>query len=44
LFSGLGSVAGEGAGVAFWAHVGGFIAGVVLVRMFARRRSVAGGR
>jgi len=42
LFSGLGSLRGEGAGVAFWAHVGGFVAGVVLVRLFARRRSVAG--
>jgi len=42
LFSGLGSLRGEGAGVAFWAHVGGFVAGVILVRLFARRRSVAG--
>jgi membrane associated rhomboid family serine protease len=31
--------AGEG-GVAFWAHVGGFIAGVVLVKLFARRDRV----
>jgi len=28
--------AGEGGGVAFWAHVGGFVAGVVLVKLFAR--------
>ena len=27
---------GEGGGVAFWAHVGGFVAGVVLVKLFAR--------
>ena len=30
---------GEG-GVAFWAHVGGFAAGVVLVKLFARRDRV----
>jgi membrane associated rhomboid family serine protease len=35
--SGLVSFAGElGGGVAFWAHVGGFVAGVVLVKVFAR--------
>ncbi|HUF48191.1 MAG TPA: rhomboid family intramembrane serine protease [Vicinamibacterales bacterium] len=27
---------GQGGGVAFWAHVGGFLAGVVLVKVFAR--------
>ena len=42
LFSGLGSLGGEGSGVAFWAHVGGFVAGAVLVRLFARRRSITG--
>jgi membrane associated rhomboid family serine protease len=31
---------GEGGGVAFWAHVGGFVAGVVLVKVFARRDRV----
>jgi membrane associated rhomboid family serine protease len=32
-----GGLAGtEGAGVAFWAHVGGFISGVVLIGLFAR--------
>jgi len=41
LFSGLGSLGGDAAGVAFWAHVGGFVAGVVLVRVFARRRRAA---
>jgi membrane associated rhomboid family serine protease len=34
---GLGSMSGEGGGVAFWAHVGGFVAGVVLVKLFVRR-------
>jgi membrane associated rhomboid family serine protease len=28
--------AGEGGGVAFWAHIGGFVAGAVLVNFFAR--------
>jgi membrane associated rhomboid family serine protease len=27
---------GEGGGVAFWAHIGGFIAGVVLIKAFTR--------
>ena len=32
-----GSVAaGSGGGVAFWAHVGGFVAGVVLIKLFAK--------
>jgi membrane associated rhomboid family serine protease len=29
-----------GGGVAFWAHVGGFVAGVILVKLFARRNRV----
>jgi membrane associated rhomboid family serine protease len=37
---GLGSIADEGGGVAFWAHIGGFIAGVVLVKLFASPRRV----
>lgn len=42
LVSGLGSIgAGEAAGVAWWAHVGGFVAGLVLVRLFARRRTTS---
>lgn len=28
----------EGGGVAFWAHIGGFVAGVVLVKVLALRR------
>jgi membrane associated rhomboid family serine protease len=38
---GLGSLVQEGGGVAFWAHVGGFVAGVVLIKLFARERYVA---
>lgn len=43
LFNGtLAIVAGvqEFGGVAWWAHAGGFLAGVILVGLFARRRSV----
>ena len=32
---GLGSIGARGGGVAFWAHLGGFVAGVVLVKLFA---------
>jgi membrane associated rhomboid family serine protease len=34
----------EGGGVAFWAHVGGFVAGVVLVKLFENRQLVAARR
>src|SRR5262245_8957390 len=34
--SGLTVMGREGGGVAFWAHFGGFIAGIVLVKLFAR--------
>ena len=34
---GLSRVGGEGGGVAFWAHIGGFIAGVVLVKLFTKQ-------
>jgi membrane associated rhomboid family serine protease len=39
---GLTSIVGEesGGGVAFWAHVGGFVAGIVLVKLFERRDRV----
>jgi membrane associated rhomboid family serine protease len=41
LLGGIGSVFSErGGGVAFWAHVGGFVAGVVLVKIFERRDRV----
>jgi membrane associated rhomboid family serine protease len=36
--SGVGSLGAENeGGVAFWAHVGGLVAGIVLVKLFARR-------
>ena len=35
------SAAPGGGGVAFWAHIGGFIAGVVLVKFFARANHIA---
>ena len=39
--SGLTSISAEGeGGVAFWAHVGGFVAGVVLVKLFEQRDHV----
>ncbi|HYG66923.1 MAG TPA: rhomboid family intramembrane serine protease [Anaeromyxobacteraceae bacterium] len=41
VLSGFGSFGQSGGGVAFWAHVGGFVAGVVLVKAFARRDRVA---
>ena len=44
LVSGLLSAGGEGGGVAFAAHVGGFVAGVVLVKLFARSEYVAAHR
>lgn len=39
--SGWVSFGGEAGGVAFWAHVGGFVVGVVLVKLFARSDYVA---
>ncbi|MFB3854700.1 MAG: rhomboid family intramembrane serine protease [Vicinamibacterales bacterium] len=45
LLGGFTSIAAEeGGGVAFWAHVGGFVAGVVLAKLFARRENVIGHR
>ena len=41
LVGGIGSVFSKGGGgVAFWAHIGGFVAGVVLVKIFERRDRV----
>jgi membrane associated rhomboid family serine protease len=37
----LGQVAGREGGVAYWAHIGGFIAGVLLIKLFRPRRSRA---
>jgi membrane associated rhomboid family serine protease len=36
LVSGLTALGREGGGVAFWAHFGGFVAGVALIKLFAR--------
>ena len=36
IFGGFARMGDEGGGVAFWAHVGGFVAGVVLVKIFER--------
>jgi membrane associated rhomboid family serine protease len=45
LFGGFASaVSPESGGVAFWAHVGGFVAGLVLIKLFARPNAVAGHR
>jgi membrane associated rhomboid family serine protease len=42
LFMGVGSLGerGDSGGVAVWAHVGGFVAGVVLIKLFENRRLV----
>jgi membrane associated rhomboid family serine protease len=40
--SGVTTIGAEGGGVAFWAHIGGFAAGVILVKAFARRDHIAG--
>jgi membrane associated rhomboid family serine protease len=42
-FGGVTSVVADegGGGVAFWAHLGGFVAGVVLIKIFERRDRVA---
>jgi membrane associated rhomboid family serine protease len=42
--SGLASFGGDIGGVAFWAHVGGFVAGLVLVKLFARSDYVSAHR
>ncbi len=34
LISGFGSLGAQGGGVAFWAHVGGFVAGAILILLF----------
>ncbi len=33
-------MAGQNVGVAFWAHIGGFVAGVTLIKLFARSKLV----
>jgi membrane associated rhomboid family serine protease len=51
LLSGVGSVGAGGGGTAFWAHAGGFLAGVTLIFVFrdpelvaAHRRALARAR
>jgi len=39
LFSGFGTIGGTGGGVAFWAHIGGFVAGYLLALALGRRGS-----
>ena len=41
VFGGLGDGASGGGGVAFWAHIGGFLSGVVLVKFFTRADHLA---
>jgi membrane associated rhomboid family serine protease len=42
---GLTAIGGKpGGGVAFWAHVGGFVAGLVLIKLFAQANNVAAHR
>jgi membrane associated rhomboid family serine protease len=40
LIGGFTSIGVKEGGVAFWAHIGGFVAGVVLVKLFARPQDV----
>lgn len=39
VINGLGMLGGQGGGVAYGAHIGGFVAGLVLVKLFAAGRS-----
>jgi membrane associated rhomboid family serine protease len=38
IFNGLASIGLQSVTVAWWAHIGGFLAGVVLIKIFVRRR------
>lgn len=43
ILSGTASLSDQAAqSVAFWAHIGGFVAGMLLVKLFARRRAYVG--
>lgn len=44
LVGGIPSLQGDGAGVAFWAHVGGFLAGLALAPLFRQPQRVAAHR
>jgi membrane associated rhomboid family serine protease len=41
LFSGLGSLGREGGGVAWFAHIGGFVVGIILVLFFETQQRKA---
>jgi membrane associated rhomboid family serine protease len=41
LVGGFARIGAEGGGVAFWAHIGGFLAGVVLIKLFAIRDRIS---
>lgn len=41
---GLTRIGAEGGGVAFWAHVGGFVTGVILIKLFARSDRISAHR
>ncbi len=42
--SGIPALEGSGGGIAFWAHIGGFVAGIVLIFPFRDARRVAAQR
>lgn len=44
LVSGFSSLGHQGGGVAFWAHIGGFVAGLILVYLFKREDLIAARR
>lgn len=44
LLGGFSSIGAEGGGVAFWAHAGGFLAGVILVKLFTQAAHLAAHR
>jgi membrane associated rhomboid family serine protease len=44
VLGGIPALAAEAGGVAFWAHVGGFLAGVLLIQVFAKPERVAAQR
>jgi membrane associated rhomboid family serine protease len=41
LLGGIPSLAREGGGVAFWAHVGGFVAGAAIIKLFRNPKLIA---
>jgi membrane associated rhomboid family serine protease len=42
--SGLAAFGGDVGGVAFWAHIGGFVAGLILVKLFVNAEYLAAHR